>query len=81
MMNQVIAHPLYSINSTEIDGDIVYDWSTNTGDASDEWFETAADAEREVRDILGVSADIVVLTRAEHDELLDYKWRYEELTK
>lgn len=80
-MTQVIAHALYSVNAEEIDGGMVYDWFTNNGGESDGWFETAEEAEQDVRSELGLTDDIVVLTRAEHDELLDYKWRYEELTK
>lgn len=82
-MTVVINTPLYQVSHYEHDevDEGVFDWTFNTGEDSDEWFETAEDAERDARDSLGLTDDMVVLTRAEHAELLDYKWRYEELNK
>lgn len=83
-MTTVINHPLYAINAYEgqgDDGETMFDWNTATGNDSDEWFESAEEAKTDVELFLGLTSDVVVLTKAEYDELLDYKFRYEGLTK
>lgn len=83
-MTKVIEHPLYTIRKNpagQEDGFDVYDWTDANGEESDDWFSTAEEARREIRSILGLTDDIVVLTKIEYDELLDYKFRYEGLTK
>lgn len=83
-MTTVVEHPLYTIQKNpagQQDGFDVYDWTNATGGESDEWFATPEEAEGEIRSILGLTDHIVVLTKDEYDELLDYKFKYEGLTK
>lgn len=39
----------YSINEYEMSDRVVYSWVTSQGEHSDEWFETADAAERDLR--------------------------------
>lgn len=83
-MTTVREHPLYTIQKNpagQQDGVDVYDWTDANGEESDSWFETSEEAERDIRGILGLTEDTIVLTKAEYDELLDYKFKYEGLTK
>lgn len=82
-MTVVIDTPLYKVSRYDHEEveDGVFDWTFATGESSDEWFETEEEAERDARASLGLTDDTVVLTSADYYELLDYKWRYEELSK
>ena len=46
-------HIKYDINQHEIEGEVKFDWLTDVGAESEEWFNSIEEAERDVRDFIG----------------------------
>jgi len=82
-MATVVEHPLYTIEEYPdhfAEGESAFDWTASSGAESFELHETAEYAVRDVENTLGLYG-VVVLSQADYDELLDYKFKYEGLTK
>lgn len=82
-MKTVINHPLYEVREEEYNEEFgrQFDWVDAVGEDSPDWFGSVEEAEDDIRARIGLTSDIVVLTKVEYEELLEYKFRYEGLDK
>lgn len=82
-MKTVVDHRLYTVTEYPnhfAEGESAFDWTASSGAESYELHATLEEAVRDAENTIGLNGEVVI-SQAEYDELLDYKWRYEELNK
>lgn len=82
-MTTVVIHPLYTVTEYPDhfdEGESAFDWTASSGAESFDLHTTLEEAVIDAENTIGLNGEVVI-SQAEYDELLDYKFKYEGLTK